>query len=454
MRCQTITGFWVLGLLTLVMQAEVDANVTHADVNHADVNHADVSKVSLQRREQSVQLGPRPSYLVEKMERGKLKRELKQCLKRQSFRRSDFSISHRGAPMQFPEHTQESYEAAHRMGAGIQECDVTFTKDGELVCRHAQCDLHTTTDVVAREDLRHQCKVPPEFDAQGRLTNAAAITCCASDFTLEQFQSLKGKMDAANTVATTVAGYLGGTADYRTDLYATGGTLLSHKASIALFERMGVKFTPELKEGNEEDIIAIFGSQENYALKMIDEYWEAGIHPDRVFAQSFNLDDVLTWIKKRPRYGEQAVFLDGGPIPRPDPGPFLKNLTDRGVKIVAPPMPMLLRVNQQGEIEPSQYAEEAKAHGLKIITWTTERSGRIVEDVLRGGGTFYYQTILDALTNDGDILRTIDVLAQKVGVLGIFSDWPATTTFYANCKNLGIHHTHSRPWRQTEFLNY
>jgi glycerophosphoryl diester phosphodiesterase len=53
--------------------------------------------------------------------------------------------------------------------------------------------------------------------------------------------------------------------------------------------------------------------------------------------------------------------------------------------------------------------------------------------VLEGGDTFYYQTTLDALTNDGDILRTIDVLAQDVGIIGLFSDWPATTTFYANC---------------------
>ena len=34
------------------------------------------------------------------------------------------------------------------MGAGIVECDVTFTKDGELVCRHDECDLATTTDIV------------------------------------------------------------------------------------------------------------------------------------------------------------------------------------------------------------------------------------------------------------------------------------------------------------------
>jgi len=40
---------------------------------------------------------------------------------------------------------------------------------------------------------------------------------------------------------------------------------------------------------------------------------------------------------------------------------------------------------------------------------------------------------LPALENDGDILRTIDVLAKKVRIIGLFSDWPATTTLYANC---------------------
>jgi len=28
------------------------------------------------------------------------------------------------------------------------------------------------------------------------------------------------------------------------------------------------------------------------------------------------------------------------------------------------------------------------------------------------------------------------MLAQDVGVIGVFSDWPATTTFYANCMGL------------------
>jgi glycerophosphoryl diester phosphodiesterase len=31
------------------------------------------------------------------------------------------------------------------------------------------------------------------------------------------------------------------------------------------------------------------------------------------------------------------------------------------------------------------------------------------------------------------VLRVLDVLAREAGVRAVFSDWPATTTFYANC---------------------
>ena len=81
----------------------------------------------------SVQLGPRPFFLVNEMADGPLKQRLQHCAAtRESYRPTLFSIGHRGAPLQFPEHTKESYEAAARMGAGIVECDLTFTKDKEL----------------------------------------------------------------------------------------------------------------------------------------------------------------------------------------------------------------------------------------------------------------------------------------------------------------------------------
>src|SRR5262245_20560366 len=106
----------------------------------------------------NVQVGPRPYFLVNDMDDGLLKRKLLSCFET-PLQKTNFSIGHRGAALQFPEHTRESYEAAARMGAGIVECDVTFTKDKELVCRHAQNDLATTTNILVTP-LASKCIKP------------------------------------------------------------------------------------------------------------------------------------------------------------------------------------------------------------------------------------------------------------------------------------------------------
>jgi len=380
------------------------------------------------------------------MDESDLKEKLQKCANRSSFRPSDFSIGHRGgAPLQFPEHTKESHEAGARMGAGILECDVTFTSDGELVCRHDQCDLHTTTNILVT-DLAAKCSrpfSPAEFDAAGNRTKAASALCCTSDLTLAEFKSLKGKMDASNPNAKTPQEFQGGTARWRTDLYATGGTLLTHKESIQLIQSLGAKFTPELKGPNRNALLQVeevFGSQEGYAQALIDDYKEAGVPPGKVWAQSFNINDVLYWINHEPKFGKQAVYLDDANTPADLPTlAELQSYAAQGIKIVGPPMWALLTV-ENGQITPSQYALNARAAQLDIITWTIERSGRIVEEVLPTKGTanpsFYYQTTLDALHNDGDLMVTLDVLARQVGILGIFSDWSSTVTFYANCMGL------------------
>jgi len=392
-------------------------------------------------RGQGVHLGPRPFFLVEDMDESNLKNQLKKCSKG-TYRRTDFSIGHRGAALQFPEHTKESYVAAARMGAGIIECDVTFTKDRELVCRHSQCDLHTTTNILAIPKLAAKCTekfTPAEIDPDtGELTKLASAKCCTSDITLNEFKSLCGKMDASDKYALTVDEYLGGTANYRTDLYSTCGTVMSHAESIELFKKLGVKMTPELKSPNVEMPYVGDYTQSEYAQQMIDEYKEAGVNPRRVFAQSFNLDDVLYWIENDSGFGKQAVYLDGryndSAFDHTDPdtwSPTMEELVAQGVEIIAPPMFMLLAVNDNNKIVPSTYAIAAKAAGLDIITWTLERSG-----LLTGGGGFYYQTVTDAIDNDGDMFEVLNVLAMDVGIKGIFSDWPATATYYANCMGI------------------
>ncbi len=175
-----------------------------------------------------------------------------------------------------------------------------------------------------------------------------------------------------------------------------------------------------------------------YAQKMIDDYKAAGIPPADVFPQSFNLDDILYWIKAEPAFGAQAVYLDDSydTIDGWDPmlpatwDHSMADLKAMGVNYIAPPMWVLVTL-KDGRIVPSVYATEAKAAGLKIITWTLERSGP-----LAGGGGWYYQSIKDATTDDSMALQLLDVLAQDVGVVGVFSDWPATVAFYASCVGL------------------
>lgn len=48
-------------------------------------------------KEPRVQLGPRPYYLVDKMDEGSLKEKLQKCEDRSSFHQTDFSIGHRVA---------------------------------------------------------------------------------------------------------------------------------------------------------------------------------------------------------------------------------------------------------------------------------------------------------------------------------------------------------------------
>jgi glycerophosphoryl diester phosphodiesterase len=382
------------------------------------------------RVDQSIQLGPRPFYLVQGMDAGPLKSRLLKC-QNGPFRRTSFSIGHRGAPLQFPEHTKESYEAGARMGAGIVECDVTFTKDGQLVCRHDECDLHTTTNIVNTE-LNASCTTP--WSGAG-----SAPRCCASDITLKQFKTLKGKMDASNPAATTAAGYLGGTASWRTDLYTGRGTLLTLKESIALNKSLGVKHTPELKAGNPARVNQVFGSQANYAQALIDELKRAGVKPRDVYAQSFNLADVIYWINHEPAFGKQAVYLDDVDPSAGFPPLTVSELNDirrQGVRIFAPPIPALLAVDaSQDRLVPSQYARDIKAAGLGIITWSFERA-----DLRRGAafGGFYaaYDPEGRVVKKDSDMYYALDALAQDVGVMGVFSDWPATVSYYASCMGL------------------
>jgi len=377
-------------------------------------------------------IGERPQTLIADMAPGNLRASLQAC-RPGPFRRTAFSISHRGAPLEYPEHTRAGYLAAARQGAGIIECDVTFTSDRALVCRHAQCDLHTTTNIL-RTPLAERCREPfnPADPAAGK---PAGARCCTSDITLDEFRTLCGRHDAADDSAASVAEYLA-TPARRSDTPACPA-LMTHAESIALFDELGVGMTPELKAPEVPMPFEGDYRQTDYAGQMIEEYRAAGVDPARVWPQSFNLGDVEYWLDAHPQFGRQAVYLDGRvdgedfAAGHPDRlTPSMTELTRRGVNIIAPPLWALITL-EEGRIVPSAYARAARAAGLDIAAWTLERSGSLTD-----GGGYYYQSVTDAISREGDVFTVLDVLARDVGVMGVFSDWPATVTYYANCMDL------------------
>ena len=396
----------------------------------------------------AVQLGPRPFYLLNDMEESPLKDTLTECAQSKLFyKRSEETLGHRGAALFFPEHSKQSYVAAASMGAGVIECDVTFTKDKELVCRHSQCDLHTTTDILLRSDLAHLCTqqfVPAVFDPAGNRESQASAKCCTSDINLEQFKSLKAKMDGADPNATTVEDYVaGGVPTWRTDLFAANGTVMTHTDSIELFKAMGVKMIPELKQPMVPMPFDGF-TVEAFAQKIVDDYKQHGVDASQVYLQSMLLEAIKYWVIYETDFGDNALYLwepeDASEDFRdPATWPNFSELASQGVKTLAPPMYMLIDLKNKSKLIVSDFAIAAKQVGLVLKSWTLERSGSLYY----GGGS-YYQTVngdepanrqkVDGVIHrDGDVFTILDFLFQAVGIAAIFTDWASTVVFYTNC---------------------
>jgi glycerophosphoryl diester phosphodiesterase len=114
----------------------------------------------------------------------------------------------------------------------------------------------------------------------------------------------------------------------------------------------------------------------------------------------------------------------------------MQQINQSGINIIAPPLWMLLEA-EDNTIMPSSYALAAKDAGLTIIAWTLERSPN-----LNTGGGWYYQTLngdnpsnryTPIKLHDGKIMKVLDVLVNDIGVVGVFSDWPATVAFFDHC---------------------
>lgn len=387
--------------------------------------------------EYAVSYGPRPYYLINNMTAGPLRSKLESC-ENGPFSITGWSIGHRGGgTLQFPEETVESTMAGARMGAGILECDVSFTKDRGLVCRHSLCDLHTTTNILTKPELAKKCTVP--FTPANATAPANAL-CCTSDITTAEYLTLCGKQDGFNASARTPQDYQFGTPNWRTELYDTCGTVMTLDSYITLVDSLpGYRnFTPELKTPPPQVPMPFNGTytQEQYGRDMLNTFINRGINPDRVWAQSFLPADIFQWIKEFPQFGKHAIYLDeDGDTPENYTRAVarLPSLKAQGVNIIAPPFNYLMTEAgpNNKSIVPSAYANASKAAGLDIISWSFERSGPLA--TIKQRQEYYFNSVYDAVNTDGQYYDVLDLIANKVGVVAMFSDWSATIGYFANC---------------------
>ena len=385
-----------------------------------------------------VNLGPRPYYLINNMTESALKDKLETC-ENGPFSITNFTIGHRGGgTLMFPEETVESTMAGARMGAGILECDVSFTGDRGLVCRHSLCDLHTTTNILTKPDLAAKCTVP---FTPANSTSPANALCCTSDITTAEYMTLCGKQDGFNASAKTPQDYQYGTPRWRTELYDTCGTLMTLDSYIDLVDSLpGYRnFTPELKQPPPQVPMPFHGyTQQQYARDMLDTFIAKGIDPKRVWPQSFNPPDIYQWLDEYHDFGKQAIFLDeSGDTPENYTAAvaLLPSIKAKGVNIISPPFNYLVeRSADNTSIVVAPYAIAAKAAGLDIITWTFERSGPLAG--VFAENDYYYSSTVPVAHYDGQMYEILDMLGREIGIKAIFTDWAATVTYYANCFGL------------------
>ena len=87
-----------------------------------------------------------------------------------------------------------------------------------------------------------------------------------------------------------------------------------------------------------------------------------------------------------------------------------------------------------GRLVPSLCARMVRCAGLDMFKRTDTTDGSM--------GDWYYAAILDdgsieeVVNRPGDGYEVPVAPASKVGVLGVFSDWSAMVTYYANCMGL------------------
>ena len=360
--------------------------------------------------------------------------------RRGPFKQSDFSIGHRGAALQFPEHTRSPTRRRARMGAGILECDVTFTKDKRAgLPARAERPAHDHQHPRRR---RWPPSAPsrsrrPIFDADGKLITPASAECRTSDITLAEFKTLTrqdGRVQPARADAAGVPrrhGELPHRPLRRPDQRPPADPQGEHRA-VQEARREDDARAQDAERGDAVQRLHAGG------LRAEDDRRVQGGRRARRAACSRSRSTRTTCCTgsstSRRSAGRRSTSTTPNVVADLPGFAELAGYKAQGINIVGAADLRAAGARRQRTTSCRRSTRtDAKAAGLDIITWTLERSGILAD----GNNGFYYQTF----DSGHQARRRHDAGCStcwpaQVGILGIFSDWPATVTYYANCMNI------------------
>ncbi|ORY39592.1 PLC-like phosphodiesterase [Rhizoclosmatium globosum] len=390
------------------------------------------------------------------------------------------AIGHRGAALVAPEETIKSWQIGVDSGAGFIECDAAVTKDLQLTCRHSTCDLHFTTDILTRPEMVAKCSTPFTPASNG---TAAKVNCCTYDFTMEEMSKLCSIMESGtNPKATTPDEYLVNSTPFRSVGLAKGEChkMVSHKDYLKFAKSKNVNVIPELKDttekGTQDFLKSKNSSIEFLADLMASELREIGFTAplDANFrnAKRGTIGIMQTFDRRVARYWKTSKNKDLS-VEYMWESDFNSTLTEKdcdepadcgtddvvlgmmnlGVELISPAFNYYVTAENHRIVE-SKGSKNLKALKAKsgkntyFGSWSLERSGCAshygssnatfnAEKGLGaiGGCGWYYNTVEGEATfgQHEDTLLMLDVLFKQVGLVGLFSDFPASVSMYSNC---------------------
>jgi glycerophosphoryl diester phosphodiesterase len=312
-------------------------------------------------------------------------------------------IAHRGASGERPEHTLEAYTLAIEQGADWIEPDLVITRDGVLVARHEN-EISGTTDVASRPEFagRRTIKVIDGHSVAGWFVE---------DFTLAELKTLRARERLPQLRRESAAH------DGRFQI-----ATLEEIAALVL-DRRGKLLRPigivaELKHAAYFDSIGM--PLDRPLLAALD--LEFGADKDLVMIESFE-PGILRRLNRATRVKlVQLLAEEGGPADSPHltfqamaTPEGLARIRDYADGIGAAKALIIPRRPGGASLPPTTLVEDASHAGLFVFVWTFRSENEFLPTELRRG---------DDPAAHGDAAAEYR-LFYKLGVAGVFSDFPA-----------------------------